>query len=120
MLSDLNVWMLLLAHSLLSLLAGLVSTLLMPPQYRSSPRRTFTHHSVMSFFIPVLGALALMLLAIYARAINLLHQERALHYHPPAGVHRRTCRPGTSLRRRQHPFALDQSRIYPRKPGSRP
>jgi hypothetical protein len=76
MLPDLNVWMLLLAHSLLSLLAGLISTLLMPPQYRSSPRRTFTHHSVVSFFIPVLGALALILLALYARAINLLHQER--------------------------------------------
>ena len=76
MLPDLNPGMLLVLHGLISLLAGLLSTLLMPPQYRSSPRRTFSYHVVLCFFIPVLGPLALILLALYVRAINRQHQDR--------------------------------------------
>lgn len=76
MLPDLNPDVLLILHGLITLLAGLMSTLLMPPQYRSSPRRTFSLHILLAFFIPVLGAFALILLALYVRAINRQHQDR--------------------------------------------
>ena len=76
MLPDLDPGVLLILHGLISLLAGLVSTLLMPPQYRSSPRRTFSLHVLLAFFIPMLGTLALILLALYVRAINRQHHDR--------------------------------------------
>jgi len=69
----------LLLHGLVSLLAGLVSTLLMSPQYRSSPRRVFTLHVLLAFFIPVLGAVAVLVLSAYARVIGRPYQERPYH-----------------------------------------
>lgn len=76
MLTELNLLVLLLLHVIYCVMAGLVSTWLMPAQYRSSPRRTFAHHTVLAFFIPLLGAPALILLAIYANAINRRPLER--------------------------------------------
>lgn len=73
---------LLLAHALFTLVTALLATRLLPPQYRSSPRRAFVFHCVLAACIPVLGGLVLIGWALYARFINRLHQAR-----PFAAVH---------------------------------
>lgn len=68
--------LLLAMHGLLSLLAGVISTLLMPPAYRSSPRRTLAYHTALALFIPLLGGLGLILLAINARVLDRRYHAR--------------------------------------------
>ncbi|MFO7541399.1 MAG: hypothetical protein R6W97_01130 [Thiobacillus sp.] len=67
---------LLLFHGLFSLFAAGISMLLIQPAYRSSPRRTLAYHFVLAFFIPVLGGIALILLAINARVLNQRYRAR--------------------------------------------
>lgn len=76
MLTDLDPSLLLLLHGLFSLLAAGISMLLIQPAYRSSPRRTLAYHFVLAFFIPVLGGIALILLAINARVLNQRYRAR--------------------------------------------
>lgn len=66
----------LLAHFVISLLAGLASVVLMPPQYRSSPRRTVVYHFLLAWFIPVLGVAIVLLVTLYLRVINRQYSER--------------------------------------------
>ena len=72
---------LLASYAVYVVLTAAASTYAMPSQYRSSPRRTFTHHVVMSAFVPVLGGLGLIVLALYARALN-----RPFREHPYSTV----------------------------------
>ena len=73
---NLELAMVLLVHSMFSVATSLVSTLFMPPAYRSSPRRTFFYHLTLAFFMPFLGGLALILLAINARVQNRRYREK--------------------------------------------
>ncbi len=73
---DMTPGALLLAHALLALLAALAATVLLPPQYRSSPRRALVFHIVLAGFIPFLGGLALIGWVLYARFIDRRHHER--------------------------------------------
>jgi polysaccharide biosynthesis protein PelE len=78
-LSDREIFMLLAAHGVISLLAGWLSVTFMPSQYRSSPRRTVAYHFLIAWFIPVLGAVMVLLVASYARIINRRYSERNYH-----------------------------------------
>lgn len=76
MLSGFDSGLLLAIHGLTSLLAGVLSTLLLPRAYRSSPRRTLAYHSLLALFIPLLGGLGLILLAINARVLDRRYHAR--------------------------------------------
>lgn len=76
MLPDLGIEALL-VHTAISALTGLVSIPLLPPQYRSSPRRTAVYHTLIAWFIPLLGAVMVVLLSLYVRAINRRYSEHA-------------------------------------------
>lgn len=66
----------LLMHTVMTALAAFIATLLLPPQYRSSPRQAFAFHAMLAWFVPILGGLTLIALALYARVINRLHHAR--------------------------------------------
>lgn len=76
MLTDLDASVLFALHGLFSLLAAAISMLLIQPAYRSSPRRTLAYHFVLAFFIPVLGGIALLVLAVNARVLNQRYRAR--------------------------------------------
>lgn len=65
------------AHAAISVLAGLASMALLPQRYRVSPRRTVAYHTLLAWFIPVLGGIMVMALSLYIRVVSRSYGEHA-------------------------------------------
>ncbi len=63
------VW-LIAAHFAVSLFAGAASWLLMPGHYRTPRGLVIFHHFLLAWFLPVLGAVLVLVLPLYARLIG--------------------------------------------------